>query len=97
MQLTRQDVERIAYLARLELTEAEKAQYQEQLSAVLNYAERLNELELTGIPPTTHAVTRHNIVREDVVEPSLPPEETLFNAPQQAQEQFLIQSVLEEG
>lgn len=96
MALTRQDVEKIAYLARLELTEAEKAQYQEQLSAVLDYAERLNELDLTSVPPTAHAVTQHNVLREDVIEPSLPLDDVLFNAPQQAQNQFLIQSVLDE-
>jgi aspartyl-tRNA(Asn)/glutamyl-tRNA(Gln) amidotransferase subunit C len=96
MSLTLADVEKIAHLARLELTDAEKAQYREQLSAVLDYAARLNELDLEGVPPTAHAVTRTNVMREDVVEASLPVEEVLLNAPQQAQNQFLIQAVLED-
>ncbi|RMG90547.1 MAG: Asp-tRNA(Asn)/Glu-tRNA(Gln) amidotransferase subunit GatC [Chloroflexi bacterium] len=96
MNLTLEDVTKIAHLARLALTEAELIQYQQQLSAVLDYAAMLNELDLDNIPPTTHAISRHNVMREDRVEPSLPLEDVLFNAPQQADNQFLIQSVLEE-
>jgi aspartyl-tRNA(Asn)/glutamyl-tRNA(Gln) amidotransferase subunit C len=96
MSLTLQDVEKIAHLARLELTDAEKAQYLEQLTAILEYAEMLTELDLTGIAPTVHAIAQENVLRDDVVAPSLLIEDVLFNAPQQAQNQFLIQSVLEE-
>ncbi len=96
MSLTRQEVEKIAHLARLALTDAEIAEYQVQLSAVLDYAEILNELDLNDIEPTAHAVSRNNVVREDTVEPSLPMEDVLRNAAQQQQEQFLIQSVLPE-
>ena len=96
MALTLADVEKIANLARLELNEAQKRRYQEQLSAVLAYAERLNELDLAAAPPTAHAVARENIMREDVVEPCLSREEALGNAPQQAQNQFVIQAVLDE-
>lgn len=96
MTLTDKDVEHIAHLARLALTPAEKEMYREQLTAVLDYAALLNELDLANIPPTTHAVPQHNILREDVVESSLPIEDTLYNAPQQQDNQFLIQSVLDE-
>ncbi|MBP6472010.1 MAG: Asp-tRNA(Asn)/Glu-tRNA(Gln) amidotransferase subunit GatC [Chloroflexi bacterium] len=96
MSLTLQDVEKIAHLARLELTHAEKAQYLKQLSAILDYADMLNELDLEGIEPTAHAIAQQNILRDDVVTPSLPLDDVLFNAPQQAQNQFLIQSVLDE-
>ncbi|MFO7682127.1 MAG: Asp-tRNA(Asn)/Glu-tRNA(Gln) amidotransferase subunit GatC [Chloroflexota bacterium] len=96
MSLTLQDVEKIAHLARLELTHAEKAQYLEQLSAILDYAEMLNELDLDGIAPTAHAIPQENVMREDIAEPGLPIDEVLFNAPRQAQNQFLIQSVLDE-
>ncbi|HIP73778.1 MAG TPA: Asp-tRNA(Asn)/Glu-tRNA(Gln) amidotransferase subunit GatC, partial [Anaerolineae bacterium] len=78
--LSRSDVEKIAHLARLELTEAEKALYQRQLSAILHYAERLNELDLEGVPPTAHAISQQNVMREDVVESLLPMEDVLFNA-----------------
>ncbi len=57
MSLTPQDVEKIANLARLELTPAEKVQYLEQLSAILDYAEMLNELDLDDIVPTAHAIS----------------------------------------
>jgi aspartyl-tRNA(Asn)/glutamyl-tRNA(Gln) amidotransferase subunit C len=97
MSLTLADVEKIAHLARLELTEAEKQQYLEQLSAILDYAERLNELDLTGIPPTSHAIAQQNIMRPDVVEPSLPMDDLLFNAPQQKEDQFVVQAVLDDS
>jgi aspartyl-tRNA(Asn)/glutamyl-tRNA(Gln) amidotransferase subunit C len=96
MSLTQQDVEKIAHLARLELTQAEKVQYLGQLTAVLDYAALLNELDLTGVQPTAHAIAQQNVLRDDVVASSLPIEDVLFNAPQQAENQFLIQSVLEE-
>lgn len=95
MTLNQQDVEKIAHLARLELSEAEKALYLEQLSAILDYAAMLDELDLTGISPTTHAIAQENVLRDDVIAPSLPLEETLYNAPRQQDNQFLIQSVLE--
>ena len=94
MSLTRQEVEKIAHLARLALTEEQITEYQEQLSAVLDYAEMLNELDLSDVAPTAHAVTRQNVTREDKVAPSLSLEEVLANAQQHSQDQFLIQSVL---
>lgn len=97
MALTLADVEKIADLARLELTEAEKQQYLEQLSAILHYAERLNTLDLTDIPPTAHAIAQQNVMRPDAIEPSLPMEDVLFNAPQQKENQFVVQAVLDDG
>jgi len=94
MSLTRREVEKIAHLARLALTEEQITEYQEQLSAVLDYAEMLNELDLTDVLPTAHAVARQNVFRQDNVEPSLPLEEVLGNAEQHKQDQFFIQSVL---
>ncbi|HRQ41816.1 MAG TPA: Asp-tRNA(Asn)/Glu-tRNA(Gln) amidotransferase subunit GatC [Chloroflexota bacterium] len=97
MSLTRGDVEKIAQLARLELTEDELTLYQGQLSAILDYAERLNELNLGDVPPTAHAVTQQNVWREDVAEPGMAMGDVLFNAPQQANNQFVVQAVLDEG
>lgn len=96
MSLSNADVAWIANLARLALTEDELEAYRTQLSAVLEYAERLNELDLTGVEPSAHAVARQNVWREDVVEPSLALEDALFNAAATAEDQFLIQSVLDE-
>ena len=95
MSLTLADVEKIAILARLELTAEEKSQYREQLSAVLDYVAMLDDLDLTGIVPSAHAIAQTNVMREDKVEPSLTLDEVLFNAPAQAQNQFHIQSVLD--
>lgn len=96
MSLTREDVLKIANLARLDLSEEELAHFGDQLSAVLDYAARLNELDLSGIEPSAHAVSRTNVMRDDVTAPSLSPEDALFNASATADNQFLIQSVLEE-
>jgi aspartyl-tRNA(Asn)/glutamyl-tRNA(Gln) amidotransferase subunit C len=94
--LTIAEVEKIADLARLALPAEDVARYQKELSAILDYAAMLDELDLTGVEPTAHAVARHNVMREDVVEPSLPLDDVLFNAAQTAESQFLIQAVLEE-
>ncbi|MFQ5436716.1 MAG: Asp-tRNA(Asn)/Glu-tRNA(Gln) amidotransferase subunit GatC [Anaerolineae bacterium] len=94
--LTLADVEKIAHLARLALTDEEKRQYLEQLQAILDYAAMFNELDLEDIVPTAHAISRQNILRDDVVEPSLSIAEASHNAPQFSKDQFLIQSVLDE-
>ncbi len=96
MSLTHADVTKIAHLARLALSDEELSHYQEQLSAVLDYAARLNELDLTGVEPSAHAVGRRNVMRDDVVTPSLSREDALFNAAATAEGQFLIQAVLDE-
>lgn len=96
MSLKEADVEKVADLARLELTPEEKAQYRGQLSKVLDYVAMLNELDLDDVPPTAHAVSQQNVLRADEVTPSLPTEDALYNAPQTADNQFLIQSVLDD-
>ena len=96
MALSLADVEKIATLARLELTAEEKTLYQEQLSAVLDFAERLNELNLEDVAETSSAVALQNVMRDDKVEPSIPTEDALFNASQQDADQFLIQAVFNE-
>ena len=96
MTLSRDDVQKIASLARLELNEYEITLYQEQLSAILAFAERLEGLDLTDIPPTSSALTLKNVLREDVAEPSLPVEDVLFNAAFHTENQFKIQAVLDE-
>lgn len=92
--LTLNEVEKIAHLARLELTEAEKTQFQQQLSAVLDYMDMLREPDTHNVLPTAHAVPQHNIWREDVIQPSLPTEDVFFNTAQHQNQQFKIQSVL---
>ena len=96
MALSREEVEKVAALARLELNEDEKERFREQLSAVLNYVARLEELELEGVPPTGHAMPLQNVLREDVAKPSLAKQEVFLNAPEVAHDQFLIQAVLDD-
>lgn len=96
MSLTKQDVEKIAALARLELTPEEKDLYQDQLSSILDYAARFNQLNLDDVQPTASAVALQNVFRDDEVTASLSIDEVLFNAPKQAQNQFQIQAVLDD-
>lgn len=94
--LSQAEVRKIAHLARLALTEEEIAVFQVQLSAVLDYAALLNELDLDDVQPSAHAVTQQNIMRPDDVEPSMALEDVLYNAAETQDDQFLIQSVLDE-
>ena len=95
MSLSRQDVEKIAHLARLELSEEELVKVQEQLTAVLAYVAILDEVDVAGVIPTGHAIAQENVMRDDEIRPSLTIEEVLQNAPKQQQNQFWIQTVLE--
>lgn len=95
MSLSKEEVEHIAALARLELTEEEKALYREQLSAILDYAARLQALDTSQIPPTSTVLARRSILREDIARPGLSTEEVLQNAPEVVQRQFRVPPVLE--
>jgi aspartyl-tRNA(Asn)/glutamyl-tRNA(Gln) amidotransferase subunit C len=95
MSITVKDVEHVAALARLELSDEEKTLYTEQLNAILEYAEQLNALDTDGVEPTSHAVPLHNVLREDVAKPSLPIEKVMLNAPDEEDGQFKVPAVLE--
>ncbi|TFE25754.1 Asp-tRNA(Asn)/Glu-tRNA(Gln) amidotransferase subunit GatC [Cohnella luojiensis] len=95
MSITIKDVEHVANLARLELSEAEKEQFAGQLNAILKYAEKLNELDTDGIEPTSHVLPLANVMREDAVKPSWPIEKVLLNAPEEEDGQFKVPAVLE--
>jgi aspartyl-tRNA(Asn)/glutamyl-tRNA(Gln) amidotransferase subunit C len=95
MSITRKDVEHVANLARLELSEAEKEQFEDQLNAILKYAEKLNELNTDGIEPTSHVLPLANVMREDKVIPSWPIGKVLLNAPEEEDGQFKVPPVLE--
>lgn len=87
--LTRNDVERIAALAHLELTEPEIERLRQQLGEVLTYFERLQQLDTTGIEATTHPVSAGPVMRPDTRRASMPLSETTANAPD-ANEQGLF-------
>jgi aspartyl-tRNA(Asn)/glutamyl-tRNA(Gln) amidotransferase subunit C len=82
MSISREDVLHVARLARLELSEAEVERFQEQLSAILDAVSKVQELDLTDVPPTSHPLDVVNVWREDEPRPSLPLEEALANAPE---------------
>jgi len=80
-EFTREDVERIARLARVELTEDEKARITPQLSSFLAYAEQVQTVATAGVPPTSHPFGSLGAWREDTPQPSLPRAEALTQAP----------------
>lgn len=96
MKLSREQVMQIAELAKLSLTEAEIEQYAGQLSAVLDYASRLDQLDTSDIPPTATVLPLRSVMRDDVVQPSLPRATALANAPDAIEGQFRVDAVLEE-
>jgi aspartyl-tRNA(Asn)/glutamyl-tRNA(Gln) amidotransferase subunit C len=81
MKITEAEVERVALLARLYLTDAEKKDYIEQLSGILAYAARLQELDLSAVEPTAHAAPLFNVLREDIPGETMRRELILANAP----------------
>ena len=81
MALTIKEVEHVALLARLSLSEDEKAKLSQQLGAILNYADTLNTIPTDNVEPLTHILSVHNVFRADEVQPSMPREEMLANAP----------------
>lgn len=93
--LTSEEVEVIAELAKLTLTTAEKAMFQEQLSAILDYAEILQQLDTSDVSPTTSAIPLKNVMRPDMVALSLDNEDALFNAPQAEEGSFRVKAVLD--
>lgn len=95
MSITVKDVEHVANLARLELSEAEKEQLTGQLNAILEYADKLNELNTDGIEPTSHVLPLYNVMREDEARPSLPIEKVMRNAPEEEDGHFKVPAVLE--
>ncbi len=95
MKLSREQVIDIADLAKLDLTEAEIEQYADQLSAVLDYASRLEQLDTDNIPPTATVLPLENVMRDDEVQPSLPRDKAIANAPGAIEGQFRVDAVLE--
>ena len=88
-------MQHIALLARLGMTEAELERFREQLSNILENFEILQQVDTTDVPPTTQSVALQNVVRDDKVAPSLPPDDVLANAPQREGELFRVKAVLE--
>ena len=89
------DIEHVARLARLELTDEEKARLREQLGVILEAAAKVSEVATDDIPPTAYAITRSNVLRPDEITPSLTTEEVLSNAPEVEDDRFKVPRVVE--
>jgi aspartyl-tRNA(Asn)/glutamyl-tRNA(Gln) amidotransferase subunit C len=95
--LSRDDVAHVARLARLALTEEELERYTVQLGAVLEHAADVEALDTSGVPPTAHPLDLVNVLREDVVRPSLDRDEVLAMAPEAEDGRFRVPRILGEA
>ena len=94
MPLTREEVEYVAALARLGLSDDEISRLQGQLSSILEHVAAIDLIDTDAIPPTAHVIAMTNVMRPDVVTDSLPREAVLENAPRQADGFFEVHAIL---
>ncbi len=95
MSATEIDIKYVAHLARLALTPEEEARIGAQLGGVLDYIEKLKQVNIDGVEPTAHAFPLVNVTRPDEVRPSLPHEDALRNAPAAANGLFIVPKIVE--
>ena len=95
MNLSREDVSKVAMLARLRLKEDELELFTNQLNTIVEFVDQLSKLDTTGVEPLAHGVEVRNVFREDSVGQALPREKALANAPKRNSESFLVPAVLE--
>ncbi len=95
MALTREEVLHIAHLARVAMSDADVAKFQEQLSDILTHFETLQALDTEGVEPTSHPLPLESVMRDDEVRPSLTHEDALANAPLAEDGLFRVRAVLE--
>jgi aspartyl-tRNA(Asn)/glutamyl-tRNA(Gln) amidotransferase subunit C len=93
--ISKEEVKHVANLARLAITEEETEMFTTQLDAIITFAEQLNELDTTGVEPTTHVLEMKNILREDKAEKGLPVEDVVKNAPDHKDGYIRVPSILE--
>ena len=96
MEITQQDVEKVAQLARLAVMPAEKDTFAKQLSQILTHVGKLNQCDTLGVEPTATVMGQVNVFREDVIRPSLPSDRALANAPECESDGFVVPKILEE-
>jgi aspartyl-tRNA(Asn)/glutamyl-tRNA(Gln) amidotransferase subunit C len=94
MSVTMKEVEHIAALARLEFSDDEKQKFTHQLNDILQYIEKLNELDTSNVEPLSHVIELNNVFRDDVVKPSIAAEEALKNAPAKVDTFFKVPKVI---
>jgi aspartyl-tRNA(Asn)/glutamyl-tRNA(Gln) amidotransferase subunit C len=96
MAVTLKDVEHVASLARLEFSDEEKKTLMNQLNKILEYMEKLNELDTSNVEPLAHVIPLTNVFREDAVKPSRPVAEVLKNAPSKTDKFFKVPKVIDQ-
>jgi len=94
--IDKSEVQKVAKLARLELTETELEEFTSQLSAILDYVAKMNELDTENVEPLAHCLPISNVFRQDVVKPSLGTEKALANAPERDNEFFKVPKILDD-
>lgn len=94
-EITKDQVKHVANLARLAVTDEEVEKLTEDLSAIIGYAEQLNELDTEGVEPTTHVLDLKNVMRKDKPKEWITQEDALKNAPEKENGQFKVPSILE--
>lgn len=95
MKLSKSDVEKVAWLARLELVDDEKESLTGHLNQILVHFEELQKLDTDDVEPTSHSIPVQNVLREDVAGECLPTEDVLANAPESADGHFVVPQVVE--
>lgn len=94
-QLTLEEVSRVAFLARLELSEAEKQRLTGDLNTILDQFARLQELDTDGVPAMSHSLSLQNVFRDDVIQSSLPREAAVANAPEKRDGNFIVPQIMD--
>lgn len=95
MKITAKDVDHVALLSRLELTEEEAGRFTGQLNSILDYVEVLNSVDTSQVEPTAHVLPVKNVMRPDEVRPSLDRKLALSNAPEQEDGYFIVPKIVE--
>jgi aspartyl-tRNA(Asn)/glutamyl-tRNA(Gln) amidotransferase subunit C len=97
MSIDKKAVDHVARLARLDLSDDERERMRAELGQILEHAERIQSLDLDGVPPTSHTVPVRNVMRTDEVRPSLTQDEALSNAPEAEDGRFKVPRIIEDA
>jgi aspartyl-tRNA(Asn)/glutamyl-tRNA(Gln) amidotransferase subunit C len=95
VKITKEQIQHIAVLSRLNLSEEEKDLFGSQLSSILDYVDQLNELDTGETEPTSHVLSLSNVMRDDILASSLPREEALKNAPSHSGNFYRVPKIIE--
>ena len=97
MALSKDEVLKVGTLSRIRLTDDEVERFAGQLSSILDYVDKLNELDTSGVEPLAHALPLHNVLREDEPRPGLDPQKAIGGAPESADTFFRVPRVIDDG